>query len=428
MAYDQSRAGGAVRASRPIPREAISQAAFKVVAALRDAGYVALLVGGCVRDLMLGREPKDFDVVTSAKPEEIKALFRSARLIGRRFRLAHVRVGRDIIEVATFRGAPSEPDENGFVDHNVFGTQEEDAVRRDFTVNALYYDIESGTVSDFVGGLDDLNHGVLRTIGDAETRYREDPVRMLRAVRFAAKLGFRLDPATASPLPALAPLLRNVAPARLFEEVLKLFHAGAALETYEMLRHYGLFQYLFPHTERSLEVEREGFPLTLLVRALANTDKRVAEDKPVTPAFLFAALLWEPVRLQVEAQVAEGARAAQALARVADSVLREQARIIAVPKRFSFPAREIWEMQQRFDSRHGRQPLRLLGHKRFRAAYDFLLLRADSGEEDPQLAEWWTRFQAVTPEEREQMIAALPPQTSASPRRRRRGRRAGGGR
>ena len=382
-----------------------------------------MLVGGCVRDLLLGREPKDFDVVTNAEPEEIRKIFHSARLIGRRFRLAHVRFGREIVEVATFRAAPS-PDSGETDSHNVFGTQAEDAVRRDFTVNALYYNLADFSVMDYVGGMNDLQAGILRMIGDPATRYREDPVRMLRAVRFAAKLGFIIEPTTADPIRELASALQNVPAARMFEEVLKLFHGGYAVATYELLRHYGLFQHLFPLTEKSLERESEGFPLTLVPRALANTDARVSDDKPVTPAFLFAALLWEPVRLEVAARTAHGARSHEALEAAADYVLREQLRQVMIPKRFSVPMREIWTMQARFERRAGNQPFRLLEHKRFRAAYDFLVLRSQAGEADPELAQWWTRFQEIDDAERRQMVASAAP--SGGPARRRRRRRRGG--
>ncbi len=391
----------------------IGDNALKVLARLREAGYASYLVGGCVRDLMLGHEPKDFDVVTDARPEQIKALFRNAQLIGRRFRLAHVRFGREIIEVATFRADPgvfgvNEDEDQRRLRENVFGTQEEDALRRDFTINALYYNPADSSVTDYVGGVADLKRGMICMIGDPETRYREDPVRMLRAVRFAAKLGFRIEPHTAAALPVLASLLRNVSPARLFDESLKLFHSGYAAETFELLRRYGLFQFLFPLTEKSLGKEQQGFPITLLPRALANTDKRVNEDKPVTPAFLFAALLWEPVRLEAEARAAHGAPAHQAWQGAAELVLREQLRSVALPKRFSFPMREIWAMQAKFPRRSGKQALRLLEHKRFRAAYDFLLLRAETGEESPELAEWWTRFQAADAAERADLMQAVP--------------------
>jgi len=394
---------------------------------------------------MLGREPKDFDVVTDARPEQIRKLFHNARVIGRRFRLVHVRFGREIIEVATFRAIPRDVSEESLplageevedsgeiegddvptevIDHNIFGSQEEDAVRRDFTVNALYYDIRDFSVMDYVGGAGDLKHGVLRVIGNPELRYREDPVRMLRAVRFAAKLGFKFEEKTAAPIRDLAALLTTVPPARMFEEVLKLFHGGYALETYELLRHYGLFQHLFPLTEKSLEREEQGFPVTLVPRALANTDARVNEDKPVTPAFLFAAMLWEPVRQQVGELVARGMNSYDAMFRATDQVLKEQLRHVSIPKRFSVPMREIWGMQDRFERRAGQQAFRLLENKRFRAAYDFLLLRAETGETDRALAEWWTHFQTAGDDERRAMTAQMAPASGTGKRKRRRRRR-----
>ena len=391
-----------------------------------------------MRDLMLGREPKDFDVVTDARPEQIRKLFHNARIIGRRFRLVHVRFSREIVEVATFRAiprditeesSPIEPPENEvtendipaeIMDHNVYGTQEEDAVRRDFTVNALYYDIRDFSVIDYVEGAADLKRGILRVIGNPESRYREDPVRMLRAVRFAAKLGFKIEENTAAPFRRLAPLLTSVPPARMYEEVLKLFHGGYALETFELLRHYGLFRHLFPLTESSMEQEEEGFPVTLVPRALANTDARINENKPVTPAFLYAAMLWEPVRHKTRELVANGMNIYDARTRAAEQVLREQLRFISIPKRFSVPMREIWSFQDRFERRAGLQAFRLLENKRFRAAYDFLLLRVESGEADGALADWWTRFQTAGDHERRAMIAAVAPVGGKSKRRRRR--------
>ena len=439
------------RAQHHVSRALISENALKVLHRLKEAGYASLLVGGCVRDLMLGREPKDFDVVTDARPEQIRKLFHNARVIGRRFRLVHVRFGREIIEVATFRAIPHDALEEPIpqeaeeaeeiddeiedieefedeapaevTDHNVFGSQEEDAVRRDFTVNALYYDIRDFSVMDYVGGVEDLKRGILRVIGNPESRYREDPVRMLRAVRFAAKLGFKFEEKTAAPIRDLAPLLTTVPPARMFEEVLKLFHGGYALETYELLRHYGLFQHLFPLTEKSLEREEQGFPVTLLPRALANTDARVNEDKPVTPAFLFAAMLWEPVRQQVGELIASGMNSYDAMFRAADQVLREQLRYVSIPKRFSVPMREIWSMQDRLERRAGQQAFRLLENKRFRAAYDFLLLRAATGEADQALADWWTHFQTAGEEERRAMTAQMAPAAGTGKRKRRRRRR-----
>ena len=406
------------RAEHSISRALISDNALKVLYRLKDAGFASLLVGGCVRDLMLGREPKDFDVVTDASPEQVKDLFRNARLIGRRFRLAHVRYGQEIIEVATFRAAPQQGKEDGESDDdidatgrllsdNVFGSQAEDAVRRDITVNALYYDITDFSVKDYVGGVADLKAGVLRMIGDPPTRFREDPVRMLRVVRFAAKLGFKLDPATAAPLHELGHLLLNVSPARIFEEVLKLFHTGYALETYELLRHYDLFRFLFPRTDESLTGEDENFPRVLLPQALANTDLRIEQGKPVNPAFLFAAMLWEPVRLSMEQRIAQGAHPVEALMQAGDEVLREEVRHVAIPKRFSFPMREIWELQSRFTRRQGKNAFRLMENRRFRAAYDFLLLRAHAGEESQELADWWTRFQEVDADGRAEMVRTV---------------------
>lgn len=430
------------RAQHIITRSQISENALKVLNRLKDAGYASLLVGGCVRDLMLGREPKDFDVVTDARPEQIRKLFHNARIIGRRFRLVHVRFGWDIIEVATFRAIPRDIAEEPLAteeetegedveddspmdapDHNIFGSQEEDAVRRDFTVNALYYDIHDFSVIDYAGGVADLKAGILRVIGDPEARYREDPVRMLRAIRFAAKLGFNLEEKTAAPIRDLAPLLATVPPARMFEEVLKLFHGGCALETYELLRHYGLFQHLFPLTEKSLEHEEGGFPVTLVPRALANTDARVNEDKPVTPAFLFAAMLWEPAREQMGEYIVRGMNSHDAMFRAAEHVLHEQQRHVTIPKRFSVPMREIWSLQSRLERRAGQQAFRLLENKRFRAAYDFLLLRAETGEADQALADWWTRFQSVGDNDRRVMAAEFSTSSGGSGKRRRRRKR-----
>ena len=400
----------------------ISAQARQVIERLKDAGYTAYLVGGCVRDLILGEEPKDFDVVTQARPEEIRQVFRNARLIGRRFRLAHVHFGREIIEVATYRAAPSadSEDDNG----NVFGTLEEDAFRRDFTVNALYYDPDEGLITDYVNGLHDLAHARLRVIGDPEARFREDPVRMLRAVRFAAKLRLQLTEDGRRLLPVLGPLLQGVAPARLFEEVLKLFHTGNAAATYETLCEHRLFEVLFPGVATILgpHADRDS----LLGRALANSDRRLSEGKPVTPAFLFAALLWEGVREEAMHNIAEGGVPAEAWTHAAEHVLREQLRVIMIPKRFSVPMREIWGLQSRFERRAGRHAFRFLESKRFRAAYDFLGLRAASGEAQMELFDWWTRFQEVAAEEREAMVGALNGQGEKRPRKRRRRRAAGG--
>lgn len=398
------------RDKHSISRANISRNALRVLTILKNAGYEAYLVGGGVRDLLLGREPKDFDVATNALPEEVKSVFRNCRLIGRRFRLAHVYFGREIIEVATFRSnrLPTEDEErqmeNGMIlRDNVYGTLEEDAQRRDFTINALYYDVGDFSVIDFANGMTDLSHGVIRLLGDAESRFREDPVRLLRAVRFAAKLGFIIDPDTESPMLQLAPLLGDVPAARLYEEVLKLFLGGSALESFEKLRHYGLFGQLFPATEEALSHEDHDFPITFVNRGLANTDARLQEDKSVTPAFLFAVLLWEPVRLGYEELLTQEMRPLEAVQKAADDVLREQIRSISIPKRFSYPMRDIWQLQPRFEQRQGKRPYRLLTHPRFRAAFDFLLLRAEAGEVEPEIAKWWTDFQQANAQQKQSM-------------------------
>ncbi len=415
------------RPEHNISRANISEHATKVLYRLKSAGYQSYLVGGGVRDLLLGREPKDFDVATDATPEQVKEVFRNCRLIGRRFRLAHVHFGRDIIEVATFRSMQDAADpgdretENGMlVRDNIYGTIEEDALRRDFTINALYYNIEDFSVVDYAGGLEDLKAGVLRLLGDPETRYREDPVRMLRAVRFAAKLGFVINEACERPLFELGSLLQSVPPARLFEEVLKLFMAGVGLHSFEKLRHYGLFAELFPATENSLSHEDNDFPITFVNRGLHNTDLRVREGKPVTPAFLFAVLLWEPVRRLAEQYQEAGEAPLPAMQQAGSHVLMEQLDRVSLPKRFSIPMREIWNLQHRFQHRVGKRPHRLASHPRFRAAYDFLLLRAEAGETDQELAEWWTRFQECDGEARTKMVCKSDGATHKRRRRRRR--------
>ena len=409
-----------------ISRANISRNAVKVLYRLNSAGYQAYLVGGGVRDLLLGREPKDFDVATDASPEQVKSVFSNCRLIGRRFRLAHVHFGREIIEVATFRSNQESDQqsarqlENGrILRDNVYGTLEDDAQRRDFTINALYYGVEDFSVIDYAGGIDDLKKGVIRLLGDPESRYREDPVRLLRAVRFAAKLGFVIEPATETPMRELATLLQDVPAARLFEEVLKLFLAGAALETFEKLRHYDLFGQLFPATEEALTHEDHEFPITFVNRGLQNTDQRIQDNKPVTPAFLFAVLLWEPVRLRSDALQASGTHPYEALQIAASEVLSEQAATVSIPKRFSYPMRDIWQLQSRFRQHNGKRPQRLQGHPRFRAAYDFLLLRAESGEVDQAEADWWTRFLERQPKGEQQQAEGQERQGRRRRRRRR---------
>jgi poly(A) polymerase len=421
------------RSEHGITRANISPSALKVLYRLKDAGYQGCLVGGGVRDLLLGREPKDFDVATDAHPDEVRQLFRNCRLIGRRFRLAHVVFGREIIEVATFRGRQngveddddsdaSVSDEGRILRDNVYGSIEEDAWRRDFSVNALYYDIADYSVRDYVGGMADLKAGVLRMIGDPEARYREDPVRMLRAARFAAKLGFRLDAATAAPIPRLAELLQDIAPSRIYEEVLKLFLSGEGVASFELLRQYNLFGQLFPHTEAALAREIDGHPQILISRALENTDRRIDEDKPVTPAFLFAALLWPPVQQRWKATAADMGDLA-ALQSAGGWIVSEQSGHTAIPKRFSLPMREIWQLQPRFEQTSGRAPARLVTHPRFRAAYDFLLLRGEAGEVDQTLCDWWTEFQAASDDGRERLLAAAAGERQPGKKKRRRRKR-----
>lgn len=413
------------RPEHNISRANISEYALKVLYKLRQEGFAAHLVGGGVRDLLLGHEPKDFDVATDATPEQVRAVFRNCRLIGRRFRLAHVHFGREIVEVATFRGSGGDDEEadrhveNGMIlRDNAYGTIEEDALRRDFTVNALYYDINSFALIDYAGGLADLRAGQLRLIGDPERRYREDPVRMLRAVRFACKLGFNIEPESEEPLFRLGHLLADIPAARLFDELLKLFHSGYGLQVFEKLRHYGLFGQLFPETESCLAREDQSFPVTFVSRGLGNTDQRLQEDKPVSVFFLYAILLWEPVRRRYEQLLGGGRQPYDAIFQAAEEVCARQYLRVAIPKRFSLPMREIWYLQPRLAQREGKRPHRLLTHPRLRAAYDFLVLRAESGEADPELSDWWTRFQAANGQERASMTEGGT--KKRRPRRRRR--------
>jgi len=414
------------RAEHSISRANISEYALKVLYKLKQEGYAAHLVGGGVRDLLLGHEPKDFDVATDATPEQVRTVFRNCRLIGRRFRLAHVHFGREIIEVATFRGTGADDDdadrhvENGMIlRDNSYGSIAEDALRRDFTINALYYDISNFSLIDYAGGIDDLRTGQLRLIGDPEQRYREDPVRMLRAVRFACKLGFRVEQRTEQPLFTLGHLLGDIAAARLFDELIKMFHAGYGLDTFEKLRHYGLFGHLFPDTEACLALEDQSFPITFVCRGLANTDRRILGDKPVAPFFLFAVLLWEPVRRRYEQLLAKGIEEAEAIEQAASEVCARQQPLVSIPKRYSLPMREIWSLQPRLLQCEGKRPARLVGHPRFRAAYDFLVLRAEAGEADQDLADWWTRFQDADLTQRTSMTEGGAKRRR--PRRRRRG-------
>ena len=387
------------RTEHNISRSNISDNALKVLYRLKNAGYRACLVGGSVRDLLLGREPKDFDVVTDARPEQVRELFRNGRLIGRRFRLVHVRYGSDIIEVSTFRTAHHIADGEGHVidgriiRDNVYGTIDDDVWRRDLSVNALFYNIEDFSVIDYVGGMEDIRAGRIRLIGDPEQRYIEDPVRLLRVVRFATKLGFRIDPSTEAPIKRSAALLEEIPPGRLFEEVLKLFLGGCAVQTFEQLRHYDLFAPLFPQTEQVLAEEEGGFPRTLVIHALSNTDVRISSGQPVTPGFLLAALLWSPLQVKLQENMANGLSETEASYFAADVVISRQTAHTSIPRRFTTTARDIWQMQPRLLRRNIKNPERLLVHPRFRAAYDFLLLRAQSGEHVAEAADMWTRLQ-----------------------------------
>lgn len=399
------------------PRE-IDKKARTILNSLTSAGYEAYLVGGGVRDLLLGILPKDFDIATNATPEQIKQVLPSTRIIGRRFRLAHVHFGREYFEVATFR-APHDDSEKGqvgqhgrIIHDNVFGNLEEDAYRRDFTVNALFYDLQRAEIVDFVGGVSDLEKRQLRMIGDPEVRYREDPVRMLRAIRFATKLGLTIEANTESPIKELSSLLGNIAPARLFDETLKLFHSGQAVKTLEALRGYKLFQYLFPEAENSLIEDidndgNEGSYTQLVYAALENTDRRIRADMPVTPAFLFAVMLWKRAREGSKMYKELGSPALQAMHSAASDAFSEQVKCISVPRRFSNMTREIWALQGLFSFKNERRVLRLLEHKRFRASYDFMCLRAQCGELPTTECEWWTLIQEVDLKEKKAMCQAV---------------------
>jgi len=415
-----------------ISRKDISPNALRVLYRLREAGFGAYLVGGAVRDLLVGGQPKDFDVATDATPEQIKQLFRNCRLIGRRFRLAHVVFGREIIEVATFRansddGSGDREVENGMlVRDNVYGSIEDDAIRRDFTCNALYYAIEDFSVRDYTGGFEDVLARRMKLIGDPEQRYREDPVRMLRAVRLAAKLGFDIDAATAEPIPRLASLLNEAAPARLFEEVLKLFLSGHGVASFEGLERFGLLAVLFPESAAALRSNRTGALRRILIEGLRNTDERVANDEPVSPAFLFALLLWPAFCRSLMALQKQGVAIEEAQRRAADRVTMHQLGTIALPRRFSLPMQEIWLLQSRFGSRQRKRVYRTLAHPRFRAAFDFLVLRGTASSEHAEDIAFWSETQQQSghdPDAAHDKQAAEVLVEGDEPRRRRRRRR-----
>jgi poly(A) polymerase len=392
------------REQHNISRKQISANALRVLYKLHEAGFQAYLVGGAVRDLLVGGAPKDFDVATDATPEQVKQLFRNCRLIGRRFRLAHVVYGPEVIEVATFRaniddGSGARELDNGrLVRDNVYGTIEDDAVRRDFTANALYYAIADFSVRDFVGGYEDVEARTLRLIGEPESRYREDPVRMLRAVRLAAKLGFSIEPATAEPIGRLSNLLSEASSARLFDEALKMFLAGHAERSFLELEKQGLLASLLPDTGAALAADETDLCRIMLLRGLANTDARINADKSVTPAYLFAALLWPAYAFELQRLLEQGHDLATSEQRAADRVTLRQIERVAIPRRFSVPMHEIWWLQSRFTARQKKRVMRVLSHPRFRAAFDFLELRAAVVPELREEFEFWREAQGLPPD------------------------------
>ncbi len=413
-----------------ISRKDISNSALKVLYRLNQAGFDAFLVGGSVRDLLLGQHPKDFDVSTNATPEEIKQLFGNARIIGRRFRIVHVRFGKEIIEVATFRACHGTTTESNadaiqsdsglLLRDNVYGTLEEDAIRRDFTINALYYTVNNFLVHDYTNGIRDLKNGIISIIGDPVTRYREDPVRMLRAIRFAAKLNFVIAEETAAPIASLAKLLNDIPPARLFDEVLKLFLSGYATNVFKLLCDYQLFQHLFPSTYAHLT---DPFYRRFIEQACINTDNRIHTGKYVTPAFLFAVFLWPEMREQTSQLQSSEIPKTQVRQEAYQLTIQRQLIVTSIPKRFSIPMREIWDLQRPLENIQAKNILRTLEHKRFRAAYDFLLLREQAGEDVKDKGEWWTRFQHASSEEQDSMTYDLKKSAKHSARNKRKRRK-----
>ncbi len=402
-----------------VAREQISYGALKVTDGLQAAGYQAYVVGGAVRDLLLDRVPKDFDIATDATPEEVRSVFRRARIIGRRFRLVHVMFGEEVVEVSTFRkmieAEDAQTDEHGrLLRDNEFGDQEQDAARRDFTANALFYDPSSQEIYDYHGGYADTRNHLLRIIGDPLVRYREDPVRMLRAVRLSAKLGIKLDGPTAAPIAEMKDLLDNVPKARLLDEVLKMLLSGHSLECIRTLRKMNLHHGLLPLLDVIWE-QPVGEKFIML--ALRNTDERISQDKTVSPAFLFAALLWHEVLAAWNSRLQQGMRPVGAMHEAMDEVLARQRAQLAIPHRQDAVMKEIWLMQQRFEQRAGQRPFRLLEQPRFRAGFDFLLLRCASGEVNEELGLWWDEFQDAGAERRAEM---LQPEGAGEKKRRRR--------
>jgi poly(A) polymerase len=413
-----------------LQREQISRGCRQTVEDLQQNGYQAYIVGGAVRDLLAGLTPKDFDVATNATPEQVRRCFRRSRIIGRRFQIVHVNMGAETIEVTTFRGHHGEDGAHGgntaqtdaqgrLLRDNVFGSQSEDAARRDFTVNALYYDPSSETIIDYHHGVADLQQKTLRMIGDPKTRYREDPVRMLRAVRLAAKIGLAIDPAARRPIREMADLLDNVPPSRLFDEMLKLLTCGHALRCVTRLREEGLHNGVLPMLDVILEQPRgERF----VVLALEATDRRVEEGKPISPGFLFATLLWHQVLATWEPLKNGGEPAIPSLFLAMDKVMHVQAEKLAITRRIAGDIKDIWALQPRFEQRSGKRAYGVLQQLRFKAGYDFLLLRVESGEVEQEIGDWWTEFLHASDEARAAML--LPAAPGMAKKRRRRRRRA----
>ncbi len=418
------------RQEHNVSRKKISDNALKVLYRLNGAGFDAYLVGGGVRDLLLGQSPKDFDIATNATPEQIKQLFRNCRLIGRRFRLAHIMFGRDIIEVATFRGHHQEPSKNVsaqskegmLLRDNVYGTIDEDAERRDFSINAMYYSISDYSIHDYAGGVEDLEDRLIRLIGDPDTRYREDPVRMLRAIRFAAKLDFDIEEDTAEPIEHLAHLLQDIPSARLYEESLKLLQSGYGLETYHLMREYNLFQQLFPVLAEHFTEDYSSPTELMLDLVLDSTDIRIEEGKRINPAFMFAAMLWYPLNSLAESLMTDRKLGHyDAIMEASNIILDQQVKTIAIPRRHTATIREIWQLQLRLPRRNGKRAFRLMELNKFRAGYDFLEMRGEvEGEETEQLAKWWETFQNAGRNMRQAMVADVDSSSSASKSGRRR--------
>lgn len=389
---------------------------------LNKAGFQAYLVGGSVRDLLLGKVPKDFDIATDATPTQVRGLFRNSCIIGRRFKLVHIIFHREIIEVATFRGSQMAGDaqkvnEQGMlIRDNVYGTVDEDAWRRDFSVNSLYYNMQDSTLIDFTDGLKDIHSRTLRLLGSPVQRYQEDPVRMLRAIRFSAKLHFNLCPETAKPIKELSHLITHVSNSRLFDEITKLYQCGEAMRAHTLLTKYDLFPLLFPQTTQAIKL---NYPVNAFLGiALENTDNRIQENKPVNPAFLIAVFLWFPLKIRAsQIQKEEEVPPLPALEQAMSLVLMEQSRLVSIPKRFTQVIREIWLLQFRFEKRQGNRAFNLIQHPRFRAAYDFLALRALAGDALMELADWWTLFQDADNEEQHLMIKKIT--SPSSPKKRR---------